>query len=95
MKRIKGYIGIARKAGYAIIGGEKISSHTQKLYLILVDQNAGKSLMREMDFVAENRNIPILKCDEMEELVGIENCKAVAFKNKALSEMIIKILKGE
>ena len=95
MKDVKGIIGICRKAGYAIIGGENIKNNSHKMYLILVDLNSGNSLLREMQFVENLRNIPILKLKNLNEIVGIENCKAVAFKNKALSDEIIGILKGE
>ena len=95
MRDIKGIIGICRKAGYAIIGGENIKNNSQKMYLILVDENSGKSLLREMQFVANLRNIPIVSIKNLEEIVDIKNCKAVAFKNKALSEKIFELLKGE
>ncbi len=95
MRDIKGIIGICRKAGYAIIGGENIKNNSQKMYLILVDENSGKSLLREMQFVANLRNIPIVSIKNLEEIVDIKNCKAVAFKNKALSEKIFDLLKGE
>lgn len=95
MRDIKGIIGICRKAGYAIIGGENIKNNSQKMYLILVDENSGKSLLREMQFVANLRNIPIVSIKNLEEIVDIKNCKAVAFKNKALSEKIFNLLKGE
>ena len=95
MRDIKGIIGICRKAGYAIIGGENIKNNSQKMYLILVDENSGKSLLREIQFVANLRNIPIVSIKNLEEIVDIKNCKAVAFKNKALSEKIFDLLKGE
>ena len=95
MRDIKGIIGICRKAGYAIIGGENIKNNSQKMYLILVDENSGKSLLREMQFVANLRNIPIVSIKNLEEIVDIKNCKAVAFKNKALCEKIFDLLKGE
>lgn len=95
MRDIKGIIGICRKAGYAIIGGENIKNNSQKMYLILVDENSGKSLLREMQFVANLRNIPIVSIKNLEEIVDIKNCKAVAFKNKTLSEKIFNLLKGE
>lgn len=95
MKEVKGIVGICRKAGYAIIGGENIKNNSHKMYLILVDKSSGNSLLREMTFTASSRNIPLIKVQNLQEIVGIENCKAVAFKNKALSDEIIEILKGE
>lgn len=95
MKEIKGIINICRKAGYLIIGGENILNHTQKLYLVLLSNDAGKSLQREMNFVASERKIPIFQTENLDKLTSIPNCKAVAIKNKALSDEIIELLKGE
>lgn len=95
LEEISGYISIAKKAGYAIIGGENIKKHTQKLYLILIDEHAGESLKKQMKFIADKRNIPLINCSELSEDVKIENCKAIAFKNKGISESIIKKIKGE
>ena len=95
MEEIKGILNICRKAGYLIIGGEKIEEHTQKMFLILVDSKAGKSLLREMNFIANSRKIPIYMIDDLENIIGIFNCKAVAIKNKNLSESILKTIKGE
>ena len=95
MKDLKGLLNISRKAGYLIIGGENIEKHTQKMYVIVLDEKSGNSLKREMTHVANERNIPLLFVQKLDELMGIENCKAVALKNKALSEEIIKNIKGE
>lgn len=94
MKDCRGVVNICRKAGYAIIGGENILNNSHKMYLILLDSSSGKSLKREMHFVADNRNIPLIEISNLSVQIGIENCKAVAFKNKALSDEIITILKG-
>ena len=95
MKDVKGVVNICRKAGYAIIGGEKIKENTHKMFLILLDKSAGKSLTREMQFVSKEREIPLFLIEKLDVMVGIENCKAIAYKNKALSDEIIEILKGE
>ena len=65
------------------------------MFVIVLDEKSGNSLKREMAHVANERNIPLLFVQDLEKLIGIENCKAVALKNKALSEEIIKIIKGE
>ncbi len=95
MKEINGLIGICRKAGYVIIGGENIKKNTHKMYLILLDETAGNSLKREMNFVANSKNIPIQTLSNLANIVGIDNCKVIALKNKALSDKIIETLKGE
>ena len=74
---------------------EKLATYTKKLYLLLIDKSAGNSLLREMKFLSENRDIPLLEIENLAELVSIENCKAIGLKNKALSESIEKCVKGE
>ena len=95
MNKIQGLISIARKAGFVIIGKEKLATYTKKLYLLLIDKSAGNSLLREMKFLSENRDIPLLEIENLAELVSIENCKAIGLKNKAFSESIEKCVKGE
>ncbi len=86
-------ISIARKGRYVVIGLDNLKAHTQKLYLLLVDKNAGKSLSREMHFMSEKKQIPLIEIENLSEI--IEKCKAVGIKNKAISESIVKMLKGE
>lgn len=95
MNKAKGLINLARKAGYVIIGKENLVGYTKKLYLLIVDKSAGNSLLREMKHLSENRNLPILEVENLSDLVGIENCKAIGLKNKAMSESIEKCVKGE
>ncbi|MGN1201426.1 MAG: hypothetical protein ACI4R8_04135 [Candidatus Caccovivens sp.] len=93
MNNLQGLISIARKAGYVIIGLDNLKSYSQKLYLLLVDKSAGKSLSREMNFLADKRNVPLLQMDNLSEI--IDKCKAIGVKNKAFADSIGKILKGE
>ena len=95
MNNIEGLIGIARKAGFVIVGGENLSSYTKKLYLLIVDKTAGNSLKREMTFLSQKRQIEIVEIENLSKLVGVQNCKAVGVKNKAFSENILKSIKGE
>lgn len=95
MKEISGLISIARKAGFAIIGQDNLKSYDKKLYLLLVDKNAGNSLKREMKYLSNDKNIPLFELEGLGQVVTIENCKAIGIKNKAISENIIKCIKGE
>ena len=65
------------------------------MFLVLVDSASGKSLLREMNYVANSRKIPLLQIEKLDEITSIANCKAVAIKNKPLSDEIIKLIKGE
>ena len=93
MNNVNGLLSIARKAGYVIIGQDNLTDYKKKLYLVLMDKNAGNSLSREMNFLAKKDNIPLLQVDDLEKLVSIKNCKAVGIKNKAISDKIIESLK--
>ena len=95
LNNIAGLIGIARKAGYVVIGGENLSTYTKKLYLFLLDLGAGNSLKREVNFAAAKRKVPVLIVEGLGAMVGIDSCKAIGIKNKAFSEQISKMLKGE
>ncbi len=95
MKTLNGIINICRKAGYLIIGGENIKNNPHKMYLILIDKSSGNSLKREINYLLVSRNIPFLEVEGLANMIGIENCKAVAIKNKALSDEILKMIKGE
>lgn len=95
MNKFEGLIGIARKAGFVIVGGDNLSTYTKKLYLLIIDKSAGVSLKRQMGFVAKDRQIPLYEIENLGSAVGISSCKAVGLKNKALSEQIEMCLKGE
>ena len=95
LDKVKGFISIARKAGYAILGGENLLSYDKKLFLVILDFSAGKSLKREINFFCKNRGLTPVFVDNLEELVGIENIKTIGIKNKKIAENIEGLLKGE
>ena len=95
MNSLKGWISIARKAGYCIIGQDKLLDYDKKLYLILLDKTAGKSLEREMTFLSKEREIDLCKVENLGQMLALENCKVIGIKNKAISENLIKSLKGD
>ena len=82
--KIKGYINISHKAGYLIIGGDKLKDYNKKLYLLIYDKNALKNTMKIVEKFNEIENL--------EELTSIKNCKIVGIKNKNLSELILSLL---
>ena len=95
MNNLNGIISIAKKAGYVIVGQDTLKGYDKKLYLLLIDKTAGKSLNREMKFLSKNREIPIFEIENLPDVAKLENCKILGIKNKNLSESILKILKGE
>ena len=95
MDKIRGLISISRKAGYAILGGENLLSYDKKLYLVLLDASAGKSLSREVNFFCKNRGLAPIVVENLNDLSGIENCKVIGIKNKKIAENVEGLLKGE
>ena len=95
MNNISGLISIARKAGFCIIGQDRLLSYDKKLYLVLLDNSAGKALERQMNFLTKDLNIPLLRVDNLTEMLALKNCKVLGIKNKAISENLIKSLKGD
>lgn len=91
MEKIKRYLGLANNAGYLIIGSDNLKSYDKKLYLVLLDKNAGKSSIKIADKHKLN-NIRVIEVDNLEIISNIPKCKIIGIKNKGLSEQIIKYL---
>ena len=88
--KAKEYLGIANKAGFVIVGSDKLSTYKQKLFLILLDNSAGKATQKIA--ARFEGKCPILQVDDLGFLSAISTCKVLGVKNKSLSENIIKNL---
>ncbi len=91
-QKISGYLNISRKAGYLIIGSERLKDYNKKLYLALYDNSAQKNTLKVVEEL-KNKNISIFAVENLEEMTGIKNCKIIGLKNKDLSEIISNLLK--
>ncbi len=89
--KIKGYFNISKKAGYVIIGGEKLEKYNKKLYLIIYDASAQKNTLKVVEKFKDS-NIKIIKLENLEKLININNCKIIGIKNKNLSDIIINLI---
>lgn len=94
ISKLKGYLNISHKAGYLIVGGEKLDGYNKKLFLVLYDSSAQKNTMKVVEKL-KDKNIPIACVDNLEELTSIKNCKIIGLKNKNLSEIILCLLKDK
>ena len=90
--QLSGYINISRKAGYMIIGSEKLKGYNKKLYLVIYDNSAKKNTLKVVEEI-KNKDIPVFAIDNLEAITNIKNCKIVGIKNKELSEIISNLLK--
>ncbi len=95
MGDLKGLINLARKAGFLVIGQDNLLEYNKKLFLLVADKSAGKGLLREMQFLARKKEIPLLFVEELGALIGLENCKIVGIRNKDFAEKIENLIKGE
>ncbi len=85
---LSAYIGIALKAGYVIIGSDKLATYNKKLYLVLLDTNAQKSSRKVYEKLIETG----IEGREIENLGELNNktYKIIGIKNKGLADEILK-----
>ena len=91
MEKIKNYLGLAKKAGYLVIGSDKLDGYKQKLYLILVDKTAGKSSLK-IALRHKNDGVEVFEVENLDDLASIQNCKILGIKNNGISQEIKKYL---
>ena len=89
--KLQGYINIAKKAGYVIIGGEKLYNYNKKLYLVIYDNTSEKNTLKVVEKIKQ-RNIPIFSIDNLQDIVSIKNCKIIGIKNKNLSDIMMQCI---
>lgn len=89
--KLQGYLNIAKKAGYVIIGGEKLYNYNKKLYLVIYDNTSEKNTLKVVDKIKQ-RNIPIFSIDNLQDIVRIKNCKIIGIKNKNLSDIMMQCI---
>lgn len=92
--KLKGYINVAKKASYVIIGRDNIELlKNKKFYLFVLSSSASKSLVDFADNLSKEKNCEFIKLNKLslDELIDITNCKIIGIKNKNLS-LIIKDL---
>ena len=87
--KLQGYLNIAKKAGYVIIGGEKLYNYNKKLYLVIYDNTSEKNTLKVVEKIKQ-RNIPIFSIDNLQDIVSIKNCKIIGIKNKNLSDIMMQ-----
>lgn len=97
LEKLKGYIGLANRANYIIFGVDNLKMYTHKMYLVLYRQDGGKTIEKTLAKIKQEYNVDVFCLDEnnFKYIVGKDNCKLLAIKNKGLSDQIIKILRSE
>lgn len=92
-QKIAGLISICRKAGYLVLGGDNLKGYTHKVYLVLLDSQAGKNTKKIATKLQVDTNANLYELDNLASITNISNCKLVAIKNKGLSDKIEQLLK--
>ncbi len=91
--KLQGYLNIAKKAGYVIIGGDKLYNYNKKLYLLIYDKSSAKNTMKIVERI-KSRGILTVEFENLQDIINIPNCKLIALKNKKLSEIIYNIIRN-
>jgi len=86
--KIKTYIGFAVKAGKIIQGTDNLLIHKKKLYLVVIDEGLQPNALNKIISYAENRQVKMLKTENLSELTNIMNYKVIGITNKSLAEQI-------
>lgn len=93
IKKLNGYINLANRAGYIIWGVDNLKNYSHKMYLILYREDYGKTIEKTLNrFDVDKIKLNI---EMFNKIVGTENAKILAIKNKGITEQIVNLLRGE
>lgn len=95
INKLKGYVGLANKAGYLIWGVDNLKGYTHKLFLILYRSDVTNTIQKTLNSFGDNITKISLDVDVFNNIMQTNNSKIVAVKNKGFATKIIEILRGE
>ena len=98
-EKIKGLLGLARRAGKLIFGTEACISNIEKkkIKLILIASDAAERTKLNFENICEKYSIPILEVldeEEMSKAIGRTNKVVVGIEDVNFSKEIVKIING-
>ena len=101
MSKTLGLLGLAKKAGYLVLGEEQsgIAAHAKKSRLLLTASDAADNTVRRINNFAEKANIlhislPFTK-DELGDALGTTTCAAMAVTDAGMAANIAEKLEAE
>lgn len=95
IQQIKGYFGIANRAGYIIWGADNLKNYKHKIYLVLYREDGANTILKSVENLKQIcQNIIMLSVQNMNDICGMDNCKLCAIKNKGLAEKIQDLLRS-
>lgn len=95
--KIVSLLGFAVKADKLIYGLDELKQGTRKRYLIICCHSLSERGKKEVLYVAERDNVPLIevKTQRLEDVIHKTDCKVVGLKNKSMAEAIIKYLTND
>ena len=95
LNKIKGYIGIANKAGYLIWGVDNLKGYTHKLYLVIYKSNPTTTIQKALLRLDDSIYKIMLEDEQFNLIMQTDKSKIVAIKNLGIANKIIEIFRGE
>jgi len=97
--RINGYLGLANRAGKALVG-EAITKVwvKRKIYLLIMAEDAMSKTQEKLAKIAREQNITIIYAFSKAELghaLGFDEVSTVAISDKGLASAIISVIKED
>ena len=88
--KVYSYIGFCKRARKITLGSSAVGTLKGGVYLLILDKNAAKNSLRYALKYKRKFNCPLLVCgDNFEELVGKQNCRLAAIRDKNLADAIL------
>ena len=98
-ERLRGYLGLANRAGKALIGEAIAKMWTRKkIFLLIMASDAHSNTQAKLAHAAELDKILVIRLSSKAELgqaLGFDEVSTVAIIDKGLSQAIIDVIKEE
>lgn len=92
--KIKSYVGFAMRSRQFILGTDAIEKYIGKCEIILTSNSLSNSSAESINKLANKKSVPIYCLDQQDlaDVVGNANIKAIAITDKNLSDAIKNVL---
>ena len=88
--KVQSYIGFCKRARKITLGSSAIGTLKGGVFLLLLDKKAAKNSLRYALKYRQKFDCPLLVCgDDFEELVGKQDCRLAAIRDKNLADAIL------
>ena len=99
INKVYGLLGLCCRAGNVVSGMDAVCDDLKKnkVKLIIVAKDASEKTLKNIEYLANQKNIPVMCIGTIEEnskAIGKENKAVIGIKDKNISEGIKKIIFG-